>query len=58
MFLGVVLGTGAWLWRRTDQASFNRSLEELGSGAGVASTKMLEFFTSDKDVHSKLVTIR
>ena len=32
--------------------------EELGSGAGVASTKMLEFFTSDKDVHSKLVTIR
>lgn len=58
LFLGAVLGTGAWLWRRTDQASFNRSLEELGSGAGVASTKMLEFFTSDKDVHSKLVTIR
>merc|ERR1711971_59942 len=57
LFLGAVLGTGAWVWRRTDQASFNRSLEELGSGAEMAATKILEFFTSEKDVHNTLVTI-
>ena len=58
LFLGAVLGTGAWVWRRTDQASFNRSLEELSSGAEVAATKILEFFTSDEVVHNTLVTIR
>ena len=58
LFLGAVLGAGAWAWRRTDQASFDRSLEELGRGAGVAATNMLEFFTSNRDVHTAAVTIR
>ena len=57
LFLGALLGAGAWAWRRTDQQAFDRGVEHLGRGARVALNNMVEFFTSNNDVHSTAVTI-
>ena len=58
MFVGAILGAGAWIWRRQDQSGFDRSMVTLSQSAMAAYLAVLEFFTS-KDVHNNVaVTLR
>ena len=58
MFVGAIVGAGAWIWRRQDQDGFDRSMVTMSQSVVAAYLAVVEFFTS-KDVHNTVaVTLR
>lgn len=49
LFLGAVLGTGAWLWRRHDPQGFEAQLTQLAETGRAAVGRVVEFFTSSEN---------
>lgn len=58
LFLGGIVGAVAWIWRRTDQASFDRSLVKLSETAVIAYGNAVEFFTRKDSSNIAAVTLR
>ena len=58
LFLGAVLGTGAWLWRRHDPHGFEGHLARLAETGRGALSKLVEFFTSERSLDKVAVTLQ
>ena len=58
LFLGGLLGTGVWLWRRQDPQGFEAQLTRLAETGRVALDKLVEFFTSQSHLDQVAVTLQ
>jgi len=58
LFVGGILGTGAWIWSRQDPAGFERNVEKLSQQSLIMWGTILDFFTNKGGSNNLAVTLK
>jgi len=58
LFLGGILGTGAWIWSRQDPSGFEKSVEKMSQQSLIMWGSCVDFFTNKGGSNNLAVTLK